>query len=52
LAVIIPTLFIGGFLLRNAGEAVVQVFVMGILFLGIAIIFVLEERAKRRRRDQ
>lgn len=53
LAVTIPTLLIGTFLLRNASEAVFQAFGLTVFFLGFAFIFVLDLRYERRhRRDQ
>jgi hypothetical protein len=50
LAVTLPVLFVGGILLRDAGEAAVQAFVLTIFVLGIALMFILEARSRRRRR--
>jgi hypothetical protein len=49
LAVTVPTLCIGAFVLRDAGEVVLQAFAMTVFFLGIALLFVLVERDRRRR---
>jgi uncharacterized membrane protein len=48
LAVIAPIMLIGGFLLRHADPAVIQVFGMSVFFLGIALLTVLEIRYDRR----
>lgn len=52
LAVTIPTLFAGGILLGNAGEAVLHAYVIAIVALGIALLLVLVRRNERHRRDQ
>jgi hypothetical protein len=49
LAVTIPILCIGAFLLRDAGEAVLQAFAMGVFALGIALLLALLDRDRRRR---
>lgn len=48
LAVIAPIILIGGFLLRNANSAVIQIFGMSAFFFGIALLTVLEIRYDRR----
>lgn len=52
LAVTLPTLFVGAFLLRDAADAVQQAFGLFIFALSFAIFFLLDERNKRRRRNQ
>lgn len=53
LAVTLPILFMGAFLLRNTADAVQQAFGLFIFPLSFAIFFILDERNKRRHgRDQ
>jgi preprotein translocase subunit SecG len=52
LAVIVPILLIGGFLLRHADTAVFQAFGMSTFFFGIALLLVLEIRRERREQRQ
>lgn len=54
LAITVPTMFAGGFLLRSVGEEVAQAFALFCAFLGIAIVICLVEWDSRReqRRDQ
>lgn len=52
LAIFVPVLFIGVFLLRNADEAVIQVFGMSAFFLSFVLLYRLEARYERLHRSR